>query len=182
MDEKGALVLFSRLQKLDPEYAATITSCDKHKIIRALEIIAITNKKASSFAKERGRQTQYNARCWFLHRPRDIVYHRIEKRCDEMIQQGFLEEVESLEKIGLRENSSASSAIGYRQGLDFLDSARSLDDYTSFKQLFKQASRRYARRQFTWFKKEPLFRPLDLDSISFDSALEVILQDFELSF
>jgi tRNA dimethylallyltransferase len=183
MKEQGARALFEQLMQLDPEYAHTITQNDKHKIIRALEIISLTNKKVSQFSKQNSIDTQkYNFRCWFLYMPKEILYRMIESRCDEMIAKGFLNEVKALEKLGLRNNSSASQAIGYRQCLEFLSSPQSQDDWEHFVLSFKQASRRYAKRQFTWFRKEPLFRWLNREDVSFERAAEIILQDFELSF
>lgn len=181
IEEKGSISLFARLQELDPEYAKTITFNDKHKIARALEIISLTGKKVSEFAYEKNVCSNYDFRCWFLYLSRDSLYRKIEQRCDEMIEQGFLQEVERLDEAGLRYNTSAAQAIGYRQCLSFLDSPRSADDWQQFITSFKQASRRYAKRQFTWFRKEPMFRWLSRDELSFEKIAEVILQDFELS-
>ena len=99
-----------------------------------------------------------------------------------MIQDGLLKEVEALEKEGLGKNSTASQAIGYRQCLDYLSSPKTEEDWNRFLVTFKQASRRYAKRQFTWFRKEPLFRWLDMGKISFENAAELIIQDYEVSF
>lgn len=181
LEEKGAVELFSKLEKLDPDYAKTITSNDKHKIVRALEIISLTGRRVSDFVQQTTLSSAYDFRCWFLYLSRDSLYQKIEQRCMEMIAQGFVQEVENLVKMGLKENSSASAAIGYRQCLAFLDSPRSADDWEQFIVSFKQASRRYAKRQFTWFRKEPAFRWLSRDELSFEKIAEVILQDFELS-
>lgn len=176
----GSEVLFERLQRLDPLYANTITKNDKQKIIRALEIITLTGKKVSKLSwKGRRKPQNYDFRCWFLHRPRESLYKRIEERCDRMLEAGFLEEVEMLDKKGLRTNSSAAQSIGYRQALEFLDSPKSKEDYKYFIESFKQASRQYAKRQFTWFRKEPMFRWLDLDMHDPETALEMIRQDYE---
>jgi len=177
----GSDVLYERLKQLDAPYAATITKHDKQKIVRGLEIIALTGKKVSKLSwKTRRKPQNYDFCCWFLHRPKDHLYRRIEKRCDKMLLDGFLEEVESLEKMGLRENSSASLAIGYRQALDYLSSARTRDDYRHFVEVFKQASRNYAKRQFTWFRREqPMFRWLDLEMHDYEVALEMIRRDYE---
>jgi tRNA dimethylallyltransferase len=90
-----------------------------------------------------------------------------------------LEEVEELEKSGLRNNPSASQAIGYRQALEFLASPRTEADRQAFIAAFKRASRQYSKRQFTWFRKEPLFRWLNLEEIPQDRLKELILQDLE---
>lgn len=176
----GSEVLYERLQQLDPQYAATITKHDKQKIVRALEIITLTGKKVSKLSwKGRRKPQNYDFRCWFLHRPRELLYGRIEKRCDQMISDGFLEEVIHMDKLGLRQNSSAVQAIGYRQAIDFLDSKQTKEDYKKFVETFKQASRNYAKRQFTWFRREPLFRWLDLDMHDPEVAMEMIRQDYE---
>ncbi len=179
-EKSGSVALYERLKQLDPHYAATITCHDKQKIVRALEIIALTGKKVSKLSwKGRRKPQNYDFRCWFLHRPRDVIYKRIEQRCDKMIAAGLLDEVAALEKQGLRTNSSASQAIGYRQGLTFLDSQQTKEDHQRFIESFKQASRHYAKRQFTWFRREPLFRWLDMDMHDPEVALEMIRQDYE---
>lgn len=175
----GPVALYERLRQMDPQYASTITAHDKQKIIRGLEIITLTGKKVSKLSwKTRIKPQGYDFRCWFLHRPRQHLYKMIEERCDKMLSEGFIEEVMALEKEGLRENPAASQAIGYRQALDFLDSQRTNDDYCRFVDQFKQASRNYAKKQFTWFRREPLFRWLDLDLHDTEVAIDIIQQDY----
>ncbi len=180
MGELGPEVLYERLQMLDPDYAATISEQDRHKIIRALEIMALSERRVSDFPKPGELQEQeYDFRCWFLYYPRERLYSRIDLRCEEMIRKGFLEEVKALEKNGLRKNPPASQAIGYRQALDFLDSPQGPEHFETFLTSFKKASRNYAKRQFTWFRKEPLFRWLNIEEHNPDRLKELILQDFE---
>lgn len=182
IDEKGADALFERLSQLDQEYARTITKNDKQKIIRALEIITLSNKKVSKLSwKSRHKPMNYNFRCWFLHRPKPILYKRIEARCDKMVERGFLDEVESLIEKGIRSNPSAAQAIGYRQALDYLKTSRSKKDFEQFITAFKQASRHYIKRQLTWFRKESLFRWADLDLHDYEVIMDTIEQDFEQS-
>ncbi len=180
MNELGVEILYERLQMLDPEYAATICEQDRHKIIRGLEIMALTERKVSDFPKADKLQEQgYDFRCWFIYYPRERLYSRIEMRCDEMIRKGFIEEVRELEKKGLRNNSSASQAIGYRQALDYLSGPETEDRFKIFEEEFKKASRHYSKRQFTWFRKEPLFRWLNIEEHPLERLKELILQDFE---
>lgn len=180
MDELGAEVLYERLQILDPDYAATISEGDRNKIIRALEIMALSEKKVSEIPKaDRLQEQDYDFRCWFIYYSRERLYSRIEMRCDEMLEKGFLEEVKELDRQGLRGNLSAAQAIGYRQALEFLDSPQTKQDYEDFVAKFKKASRHFAKRQFTWFRKEPLFRWLNIDEYSPERLKELILQDFE---
>ncbi len=182
MDEQGSIALFDRLRLLDPEYANTITQRDRQKIVRGLEIITLTNQKVSHFVKgAAGDHEQYDFRCWFLYLPKELLYEKINNRCEEMLARGFVEEVKKLEKQGLRLNTSASQAIGYRQCLEYLATTQAKENFDHFVDDFKRASRRYAKRQFTWFKKEPLFRWLDLDTTTPEHAIELILQDYEVS-
>lgn len=183
MEEKGADVLYERLKSSDPVYAASITARDRHKIIRALEIMAITNQKVSQLPHPSTENVDlYDFRCWFVYMPREILYPRIEMRCDQMIASGFIDEVTLLEKEGLSKNATACQAIGYRQALEYLNSPRSPEDWEHFVTEFKQASRRYAKRQFTWFRREPLFRWINIDKMDAEHAAEMIIQDYELSF
>lgn len=182
IEEKGSEVLFERLKELDPQYANTITKNDKQKIVRALEILTLTGKKVSKLSwKGRRRPQNYDFHCWFLNRPRESLYKRIDKRCDRMLADGFLEEVEYLNNKGLPANTSAAQAIGYRQALDFLKTERTPEDYQKFVASFKQATRNYAKRQLTWFRQEPLFRWLDLDMHDPETALDMVRQDYEMS-
>lgn len=183
MDSKGPQILYEKLKELDPDYASTITSNDRHKIVRALEIMSITRQRVSELPPTTSENADiYDFRCWFVHLPKEILYPRIEMRCDKMIAEGFLDEVRRLEKEGLADNSTASHAIGYRQCLDYLRSDQTQEDWDLFMRRFKQASRRYAKRQFTWFRKEPLFRWLDMQDMSMEDVSEVIIQDYEQSF
>lgn len=183
MLDKGPDVMYERLKKIDPDYALTITANDKQKIIRAFEIITLTDRKVSHFSKQTSSEMlSYDFRCWFLYKDKEIIYPSIEARCEQMLKDGFLEEVKTLEKQGLSKNSTASQAIGYRQCLDYLLSSQSEEDWQKFLTAFKQASRRYAKRQFTWFRKETLFRWLDMQAVSFEHAAEMIIQDYEGSF
>lgn len=179
MDEKGSLALYDKLKSLDPDYAASITFRDRQKIIRGLEIITLTNQKVSFFEKGSTPSQEYDFRCWFLYAPKEILYPWIEKRCEQMIAEGFLEEIKQLKEHGIEKNISASQAIGYRQMLAFLNTAQTEDDWRTAVNLFKQASRRYAKRQFTWFRKEPLFRWLNVHKVGVENSVEMIIQDYE---
>lgn len=180
MELFGVEALFERLRRLDPKYASTITKNDKQKIIRGLEIIALSGQAVSKHSWK-GRKTPqtFDFHCWFLYRPREKLYPRIEARCEQMLAQGFIEEVKRLEAMGLSNNPSASQAIGYKQVLDFLRTAQTEKDYAAFVEAFKAASRQYAKRQFTWFRREPIFRWLDLDMHDPEVAREIIRKDYE---
>ena len=180
MDVCGTEVMYEKLKGLDPHYAASITAGDRHKIVRALEIMTLSTEKVSSLNPAAPHASLYDFRCWFLYRSKETLYPRIEVRCDEMIAAGFLDEVTKLEQEGLARNVTARQAIGYRQCLEYLQSPQKQMDWDAFVASFKQASRRYAKRQFTWFRKEPLFRWLNRDEIDLANAVELMLRDYEL--
>ncbi|PCI78491.1 tRNA (adenosine(37)-N6)-dimethylallyltransferase MiaA [Candidatus Aerophobetes bacterium] len=181
LEKRGIEALYDRLKKIDPDYSKKITVNDKQKIIRGLEIIAITGKRVSDFKapKDRRGMSEYNFRCFFLYTPRETLYPKIEVRCDEMLSQGLIEEVEQLLLQGLADNPSASASIGYRQCIDYLKSEKSVDDFEKFVETFKTMTRRYAKRQFTWFRREPLFRWLDIEVHGTESVRNLIMMDYE---
>ncbi|NGX54635.1 MAG: tRNA dimethylallyltransferase [Chlamydiae bacterium] len=179
MHRLGAERMYDKLKELDPDYAATITKNDRQKIIRALEIVTLTGDKVSNHQWKREQIIpDYKFYCWFLYRPRKLLYTRIDERCERMLDSGLLDEVRTLEKQGLRTNPSASQAIGYRQCLEYLDTPQTGEDYKQFVQDFKTASRHYAKRQFTWFRKESLFRWLNIEVHDFEISADLIIQDF----
>ncbi len=180
MDVFGPDVLYERLVQHDPDYAQTITCHDRQKIIRALEIMVLTGEKVSAYTWDYYSEPRdYAFHCWFLHRPRDLLYQRIEDRCHEMLEQGLLDEVLDLEKKGLRSNLSASQSIGYRQCLNYLDSQQTNKDYEELLFRFQVSSRRYAKRQFTWFRKEPFFRWLNMEILDEENLCDIILNDLD---
>jgi tRNA dimethylallyltransferase len=177
LDRVGVQAMYDSLYDLDPSYASTISVNDKQKILRALEIIAVTGINVSSLPQQKDPDEDvYQYLCYFLTRPRAELHERVEKRCDQMLEMGFLEEVENLAKMGILENSSAKEAIGYRQGLEFLDSKRSLEDFGYFKEKFIVATRKYIKRQITWFKKEPEFKWVDLCLTSEEALIAEIVK------
>jgi tRNA dimethylallyltransferase len=176
----GIEPLFEKLQQFDSTYAGTITKNDIHKVIRALEIIEISGKPVSDFPwRKRPLEPYFDFRPWFLYIPRQGLYELLEKRCDEMLKKGLLEEVLKLDRLGIRSNPTAAQAIGYRESLAFLDGAQQEEDYKTFRTSFVRGSRHLAKRQFTWFRHEKIFRWLDLSSHSEEEVLDLIIEDYK---
>lgn len=175
-EQIGLEEMLKKLAKLDPAYAASISKGDRQKVIRGLEIIALTKQPVSSF--EKPVVPAYDYRCWFLCRERKSLYERIEKRCDAMLHEGLIEETTRLIREGLLVNKSAAQSIGYRQTLAYLETKQTKRDLDLLQDEFKKCSRHLAKRQFTWFRQEPLFRWLDLDLYDTETALSLILRDF----
>lgn len=179
MKIRGPEALYDLLRTSDPDYAATITVNDKHKIIRALEIIMLTGEKVSGLRWQQEHPLKdYDFHCWFIYRPREQLYKAIDARCEQMLELGLIDEVKELDKKGLRLNPSASQAIGYRQCLHYLDGPQDTPSYEKFIREFKTASRNYAKRQFTWFRKEKLFHWLNMDIHDPEIAAEMIAQEY----
>jgi tRNA dimethylallyltransferase len=178
-DHYGVELLYDKVVKLDPDYAASITKADRHKIIRALEIMELSNKRVSQIPKpsQEDLAKDVDFRCWFMHYPKNLLYPRILERCDRMLEMGLLEEVQSLLEKGLEKNSSARNSIGYKQVVDFLQSNRSHEDYEVMIEEFKRVSKKLAKRQFTWFRQKELFEPLDMTRFSLQQAAEFIIDD-----
>ncbi len=182
MEALGCSAMYEQVQLLDPEYAKTITENDRHKIIRALEIMTISEKKVSEFKRPlQIKNDTYNFRLWCMHYPLETLYHRIEKRCVEMLDQGFIDEVKRMKSLGLEQNSLAAKAIGYKEALEFLSSLQEKEDWEWFLYSFIRASRRYAKRQCTWFRKDPHFRWVNLEKTGKERFMECVLQDYEQS-
>jgi tRNA dimethylallyltransferase len=95
-----------------------------------------------------------------------------------MLSGGFLDEVTELSKKGLLSNHVANSAIGYRQALEYLQTKTTLKEYENFVEKFKIASYHLAKRQCTWFKKEPLFRWVDISTMPEEYLLDMIASDY----
>ena len=170
----------ARLTQLDPEYAATLSCGDKHKVVCGLEIIAITGNKVSD-TKWATQNTPkgFNFRCWFLHRPKPILDQRIDIRCEKMVEAGLFEETKRLLDAGILSNLAAAQSIGYRQAIDYLRSPQTEADYQAFLSSFKMATRHYAKRQRTWFKREPLFRWMDIETYDTETAIALIAADYD---
>ena len=135
------------LSKFDPESAENISSNDKKKIIRAIEIVKHTGK---TLAESRGiKEKEYDIKWLGRNFPRNILYSRIDKRVDIMVETGLVEETKHLlEKHG--RISNLVNTIGYREILGYIDNQYSLDEA---KELLKKNTRNYAKRQLTWFRK-----------------------------
>ncbi len=174
-DRLGTEAMLERLSSKDPEYAATISTGDKQKIVRGLEIIALTNQPVSAFCKT-SEPLPWSTKCFFLHKPRETLYQDVETRCELMLRDGLIDEVARLKKQGLLRNTSASQSIGYRQTLHFLETPQTPSDYAEFLTEFKTASRRLVKRQFTWFRNEPDFTWLNLADLTDEEAVSKILQ------
>jgi len=146
----GNDALYKELQAVDPESAAQIHPNNVRRVIRALEIFHLTGKTMQDYQRKQQPDLMYETALVGLTMDREKLYERINLRVDIMVKQGLLDEVKSLYNQGLRDCQSIQ-AIGYKEIYDYLDEKVTLDD--AVEQL-KQNSRRYAKRQLTWFRNK----------------------------
>lgn len=141
--------LYEILSSLDPQTALEIDPNDRKKLIRAIEIVKLTGKPLS---KSRGRkEPEYDVEWLGLNYPREELYDRINRRVDLMIENGLVEETEKLLEEHGRINNILYT-IGYQEMVSYLDGILTLDEAVD---KLKQNTRRYAKRQLTWFRKNP---------------------------
>lgn len=140
------------LQRLDPPAAARIHPNDRNKVIRAVEVCLSAHQPMTAL-HQRGTDplVGYRPLLLMLDPPRAELYSRINQRCREMFETGLLEEVESPLRHGIPESSQPMRAVGYREAVQVLRGSLSLEDAVRAAQ---QATRNYAKRQWTWFRKE----------------------------
>ena len=152
-DDHGSGFLHERLRLLDPESALKIHPHDKIRIIRALEIIHLAHERPSSLMRNHGfRNTPFRSLKICLQIERKHLYHRINKRCQTMIENGLLGETENLLKEGYSPHLKSMMSLGYRHMIKHLEVAWDLDE--SLRRL-QTDTRRYAKRQLTWFRADP---------------------------
>lgn len=147
---EGTLTIHDMLNKVDPEAAAAIHHHNVRRVIRALEVFHVTGRKLSDIQKEQKQESLYDAALIGLTMERNVLYERINKRVDQMLEIGLLEEVQHFYEKGIRDCQSIQ-AIGYKEIYKYFDGLLSLED--SIEEL-KQNSRRYAKRQLTWFRNK----------------------------
>lgn len=149
----GVRGLWERLREVDPESAAKVHLHDLYRILRALEIYYCTGIPASVLrGRHRFSERPYETLKIGLWKPRDALYQRIDRRVEEMIKGGLRDEVEKLLELGYSPELKSMRSIGYRQMVEHLQGAYSLDEAS---RRVKRETRRFAKRQITWFKRDP---------------------------
>ena len=151
-DSLGAEAMFERLRQADPASCEIIHPNNKKRIVRAMEFFETTKSPISEHNKtERARTAAYDHAFFALNMDRAILYEKIDKRVDEMMEAGLLEEAKELYDRGLPRENTAMQAIGYKQLFSYFDGEIPLDEAL---RLIKRDSRHYAKRQFTWLGRE----------------------------
>jgi tRNA dimethylallyltransferase len=172
-ENHGIAFLYGRLCRKDPEAAKKIHPNDAYRIIRALEVHAVTGKALSGLHKAHG----FNDHPFVvlkigLHIRREMLYDRINKRVDVMIDNGLLDEVKGLLDMGCSPQSKSMQSIGYRHMVDFIAGDCSWEETV---RTLKRDTRRYAKRQLTWFRADPEIIWKAPDAME---DIEVLIQTF----
>jgi len=172
-ERDGPGVLFKRLARVDPESAARIGASNISRIVRALEVFGLTGRRLSELQREHAfRDRPYRCLLIYLSPDRDLLYQRIDNRVDSMVRVGLLEEVGQLHERGYGPELKSMQSLGYRHMGMVLAGKMDLDDAI---RLMKRDTRRYAKRQLTWFRSEPeglWSDPKDL------SGIQLMVSDF----
>lgn len=151
LNGKGSVALYNRLMDIDPTLAIKIHINDVKRITRALEIYEITGKPPSEHYKTQETDPPFPYRVFVLTMEREKLYERINKRVDQMIADGLVDEVKNLLQSGLRRSLDALLTLGYREVILYLDEKCSFDEMV---ENIKRNTRRYAKRQLTWFRNQ----------------------------
>lgn len=153
-DEQGMEAMLERLREIDPDSAQRLHLSDRKRILRALEVYEETGKTITAHNLETQRLPDKYHPIWLglTYEPRQALYDRIDRRVDQMLEQGLLAEIQGLLDRGLPRDATALQAIGYKEFLPVLSGEAPLS--TAVQQV-KQGSRRYAKRQLTWFRRNP---------------------------
>lgn len=159
LSEEGVGALAEKLRHLDPQTWETVDRNNPHRLVRALEVCITTGQPYSSFRKGKKAERDFDIEKTGLVMPREKLYARIDARVDRMIEDGLVEEVRSL--LPYR-NLPALKTVGYQEIFPYLDGEISLDEAVS---LVKRNSRRYAKRQMTWWRRDPDIEWVDAESL-----------------
>lgn len=162
LEEEGLERLCEELRLLDPDYYNIVDKKNTRRVIHGLEICYQTGKTYTSFRKSDKKERPFNIIKIALNRDREELYSRINQRVDQMIAEGFIDEARSL--YGQRELNSLNT-VGYKELFDHFDGIYSLEEAI---ERIKGNTRRYARKQLTWFKRDPevkWFHPDNVDEI-----------------
>jgi len=166
--------LYARLMHVDPAYAGKISGNDSLRIVRALSVFEATGKLFSAHHAEHGfLESRYDALKVCLFADREVLYDRINRRVDLMVAEGLLEEVKGLLDRGYHRGLKSMGSIGYRHMVEHLEDGVSWDETL---RLLKRDTRRFAKRQLTWFRADPEMIWLDPgDTAGLFSAVETFI-------
>lgn len=170
LEEKGIDYMHEKLKSLDSDAASRIHKNNTKRVIRALEV-CLDGKKMQDFSNDLKYNEDYLPIIIVLNRDREILYDRINKRVDIMMESGLVEEVKNLLNMGYDKNLISMQGIGYKEIVKYLEGEYTLDEAI---EIIKRDSRRYAKRQITWFKRYKDSKWFDLEEYN---NIEILKED-----
>ena len=168
--ENGIDYMHEKLRGLDEEAANRIHKNNTKRVIRAIEV-CMSGQKMNDFSKDLRCNEKYKPIIIVLNRDREVLYQRINKRVDIMLENGLLDEVKELLKMGYTKDMISMQGIGYKEMIKYLDGEYTYDEAI---EIIKRDSRRYAKRQLTWFKRYQDAKWFDLDKYQ---DIEILKED-----
>lgn len=160
-DKYGNQYWFEELKKVDPQSASKMLPQNWKRVMRALEVYHLTGKPIWKFQKEYKRESNINFIQFGIDWPRELLYNNINNRVDNMINNGFVEEVKNILKMGYSKNVNSLNTVGYKELIAYLENEMTFERAID---LIKRNTRRYAKRQLTWFRKDKRIIWLNVDS------------------
>jgi len=158
-EKKGKMFLYSLLEEKDKEAAKKIHPNNVKRVVRALEVLEVTGKKYSQNNNFRKYSEKYNFIIIGLEMNRELLYNRINLRVEEMIEEGLINEVEELYNEGYDKSYQSMQAIGYKEIIDYIEGNTTKEEAV---RLIKRNTRRFAKRQITWFKPDDRIKWVDI--------------------
>lgn len=175
IEQHGVEPYYNRLKKIDPEQAEKIHPNNVRRVIRALEIYETTGKTMTEIRREQRNESPYNPILIGLYMKREELYHRINRRVDLMMEKGLLEEVKRLYDQGLQDSQSMQG-IGYKEFIPYFEGEVSLEEAIED---LKRNSRRYAKRQYTYFKNKLDVHWYPVSEETAEENFSIIFDDLE---
>lgn len=174
IEEEGLESLFAQLQEVDPEYAAAMDGMNPQRIVRALDVWMQTGKPFSSFHSDDDHfELPADTYVFGLRRNRENLYRRINERVERMFEKGFLDEVRSILDMGYSLEDPGLNTVGYKEAIAHLQGRLSREKMIKD---MKTQTRRYAKRQITWFKRWDFVQWINLDEMTKEEAVEKVIQ------
>ncbi len=165
MDERkkfGNEYIYEKLKQNDPKTASTLLPQNWKRIIRALEVYFITGIPIWKHQEEYKREADFTFLQFGLNWEREVLYSNIENRVDEMMELGLVNEVKSILEMGYSKELNALNTVGYREIIEYFEGKVSMERAV---ELIKRNTRRYAKRQLTWFRKDERVKWFDVNSV-----------------
>ena len=176
-ENEGAEKLHAMLAEVDPEYAANVHHNNVKRVARALEYYRLTGEKMSEHNKNaKEKETPYNLAFFVLNMDREKLYERINLRVDIMMNNGLEQEVRKLIEMGYSPELVSMQGLGYKEFIPYFNGAISLEQVVDD---IKKYTRRFAKRQLTWFRGQTNGTWLDMGTLSKDKALEIMLDELK---